>query len=103
MAQVQVWIYDLSGGMAKVFSRMLLDKQASSRCEIGLILMACCSSTTSVKFDEVPAPDADLQVDGVWHTSVVLRGREYYFGHGINVAVPGTTPCGSPVETLDLG
>ena len=44
-----------------------------------------------------------LQIDGVWHTSLVVGGVEYYYGHGINSALPGTTPCGTPVQKIDLG
>ncbi|KAJ3052534.1 hypothetical protein HK097_006100 [Rhizophlyctis rosea] len=29
------------------------------------------------------------QIDGIWHTSVVVYGKEYYFGQGILVASPG--------------
>ena len=43
------------------------------------------------------------QIDGIWHTSVVLYGREYYFGGGICVDVPLTTPYGTPVEKINLG
>ena len=44
-----------------------------------------------------------MQIDGVWHTSLVVGGLEYYYGHGINSALPGTTPCGTPVQKIDLG
>ncbi|KAL6768373.1 DESI1 [Auxenochlorella protothecoides x Auxenochlorella symbiontica] len=66
---VQLYVYDLSRGLAKVFSPMLLDKT----------------------------------IEGVWHTSIVVGGTEYFYGHGINSATPGTTPCGTPVEVIELG
>lgn len=37
MAQVQLYVYDLSNGMAKAFSRMLLDKQVSPRSDVDVI------------------------------------------------------------------
>ncbi len=38
------------------------------------------------------------QLDGIWHTSIVVGGQEIYYGGGIQTAVPGTTPHGQPVE-----
>lgn len=67
---VQLYVYDLSRGMASALSPALLGQQ----------------------------------IDGIWHTSVVIGGEEHYFGGGINVAVPaGSTPYGKPVEIVDLG
>lgn len=33
----------------------------------------------------------------------MVGGTEYFYGHGINSATPGTTPCGTPVEVIELG
>jgi hypothetical protein len=66
---VQLYVYDLSGGIARTLSRSLLGQQ----------------------------------VDGVWHTAVVVGGVEHFFGGGINVAPAGTTPFGRPVEIVELG
>ncbi|RUP47209.1 DUF862-domain-containing protein [Jimgerdemannia flammicorona] len=43
------------------------------------------------------------QIDGIWHTSVVVFGQEFYYGQGIFVSPPGTTVHGRPVETIDMG
>ncbi|KAI9595660.1 PPPDE putative peptidase domain-containing protein [Syncephalis fuscata] len=43
------------------------------------------------------------QVDGIWHTSVVVYGQEYYFGQGIQVDTPGTTVHGTPLQVVDMG
>lgn len=43
------------------------------------------------------------QIDGIWHTSVVAYGREYYFGGGICSDLPLTTPYGTPVEKIPMG
>ena len=44
-----------------------------------------------------------LQIAGVWHTAVVVRGMEYFYGGGVQVALAGSTPYGHPVDTVDLG
>lgn len=43
------------------------------------------------------------QIDGIWHTSVVAFGREYWFGQGIFSSSPGHTHYGRPVEMVDMG
>ncbi|KAF8672754.1 hypothetical protein HU200_049451 [Digitaria exilis] len=42
-------------------------------------------------------------IEGIWHTGVVVYGREYYFGGGIQQGQPGRTPYGTPVRAVDLG
>jgi len=44
------------------------------------------------------------QIDGVWHTSVVCYGYEFYYGQGIFVTDRvGQTQYGTPVEIKDMG
>eukprot|EP00282_Hemiselmis_andersenii_P024451 CAMPEP_0172019268 /NCGR_PEP_ID=MMETSP1041-20130122/12546_1 /TAXON_ID=464988 /ORGANISM="Hemiselmis andersenii, Strain CCMP439" /LENGTH=150 /DNA_ID=CAMNT_0012674431 /DNA_START=48 /DNA_END=497 /DNA_ORIENTATION=- len=43
------------------------------------------------------------QFDGIWHTAIVVHGREWFFGGGIQSAVPGTTQYGHPVQRVPLG
>ncbi|KAI8987973.1 PPPDE putative peptidase domain-containing protein [Mycotypha africana] len=43
------------------------------------------------------------QIDGIWHTSVVVYGQEFYFGQGIMTSMPGTTMHGQPLEIIDIG
>ncbi|KAG0017676.1 hypothetical protein BGZ80_008035 [Entomortierella chlamydospora] len=43
------------------------------------------------------------QIDAIYHTSVVVFGREFYYGQGIMSAIPGTTMHGQPVERVDMG
>lgn len=40
---------------------------------------------------------------GLWHTSVVAYGREYFFGMGIQKGTPGMTSSGKLVEVLEYG
>lgn len=48
---VQVYVYDLSHGMARVYSPMILG----------------------------------VSIDAIYHTSVVIRNKEYYLDQGIKV------------------
>ncbi|KAL6641068.1 hypothetical protein ACP70R_019249 [Stipagrostis hirtigluma subsp. patula] len=42
-------------------------------------------------------------IEAIWHTGVVVYGREYYFGGGIQQGQPGRTPYGTPVRVENLG
>lgn len=44
-----------------------------------------------------------IDIEGVWHTGVVVFGKEYYFGGGICDDQPGMTPYGKPVKTKEIG
>eukprot|EP00906_Rhabdomonas_costata_P032453 RCo045720 len=48
-------------------------------------------------------PILGLQLDGIWHSGLVVYGREFFYGGGICVDEPGRTPYGVPKETLLLG
>ena len=66
---VQVYVYDLSQGLARVYSPMLLG----------------------------------ILIDAIYHTSVVIRNKEYYLDQGIKVnSPPGHTKYGTPIEVLNL-
>ena len=69
MEKVELYVYDLSGGMAKTMSMGLVGKQ----------------------------------IDGIWHTSVVIFGKEYCFGQGVEVMLPGNAPYGHPVQKISMG
>ncbi|PUU81465.1 PPPDE putative peptidase domain-domain-containing protein [Tuber borchii] len=66
---VQLYVYDLSQGMAREMSLGLLG----------------------------------VQIDAVYHTSIVVGGKEYYYGHGIQYSQPGKTHHGNPMEVEPLG
>ena len=59
---VHLHVYDLSQGMARSLSPVLLGRQ----------------------------------LDGVWHTAVVVAGKEWYFGQGISCGRAGATRFGTP-------
>ncbi|CAG9812910.1 unnamed protein product [Phaedon cochleariae] len=87
--KVQLYIYDLSGGMAATISPMLLGKEKSA-----------------IK-DEVKFLNFFLtgkKIDGIWHTSIVVYNREYFYGsRGVESCVPGTTALRNPLKIEDLG
>ncbi|KAK8219968.1 hypothetical protein M8818_000384 [Zalaria obscura] len=66
---VQLYVYDLTRGMARTMSRSLLG----------------------------------IQIDAVYHTSLVFNGVEYFFGQGVQTCYPGSTHHGQPMEIIPLG
>uniref|UniRef100_V5GPH0 Desumoylating isopeptidase n=1 Tax=Anoplophora glabripennis TaxID=217634 RepID=V5GPH0_ANOGL len=67
---VELYIYDLSRGMAAAVSPMLIGKK----------------------------------IDGIWHTSIVVYNREYFFGsRGVESCNPGATLIGPPLKAQVLG
>ena len=44
-----------------------------------------------------------IEIEGVWHTSLVVFGREYFFGGGIQCDLPGYTPYGTPLKKSVFG
>jgi hypothetical protein len=69
MAPVQLYVYDLSNGLAKQLSAQLTGRQ----------------------------------IDGIWHTSIVVFGKEVYYGQGISTSLPGRSHHGQPLQIIDLG
>ncbi|CAD8105312.1 unnamed protein product [Paramecium sonneborni] len=43
------------------------------------------------------------QIDAIWHTGIVVYGKEYYFGGGICASLPKQTLYGNPIEERELG
>ncbi|KAL1302295.1 hypothetical protein AAFC00_002712 [Neodothiora populina] len=65
---VELYVYDLSKGLARVMS-------------MGLV---------------------GIQIDAVYHTSIVLGGVEYFYGAGVQTCLPGQTHHGQPMEIIKL-
>jgi len=42
-------------------------------------------------------------LEGIWHTGIVVYGKEFYFGGGICQGHPGQTPYGNPIDIITLG
>lgn len=50
------------------------------------------------------APQLGLDIDGVWHSGVVVHNREIWYGNGVLVSeTPGATHLGVPHRVIDLG
>lgn len=43
------------------------------------------------------------RVEGIWHTGLVLRGKEYFFSAGIQQSPAGTTAHGAPQKKVLIG
>ncbi|KAF7291723.1 hypothetical protein HMN09_01264000 [Mycena chlorophos] len=43
------------------------------------------------------------QINGIWHTSIVVFGRETFYGQGISQTAPGRSHHGQPLQIVDLG
>ncbi|QRW06303.1 ATP-dependent RNA helicase DHX8 [Ceratobasidium sp. AG-Ba] len=69
MSKVQLYVYDLSGGLAKALSLQMTGKQ----------------------------------IDGIWHTSVVVFGKEIFYGQGIAITLPGRSHHGQPLQIIEFG
>lgn len=67
--KVVLAVYDLTQGMAKNMSMMLLGQQ----------------------------------IDAVYHSAILVYGKEYFYGGGICQEEPEKTPYGKPIEKIDLG
>lgn len=67
--EVQLYVYDLTHGMAKSMSRQFLG----------------------------------IQIDAVYHTSLVFNKIEYFFGAGVQTCYAGTTHHGQPIEIIPMG
>ncbi|KAF8583356.1 DUF862-domain-containing protein [Ramaria rubella] len=69
MSSVQLYVYDLSNGLARQLSLQMTGKQ----------------------------------IDGIWHTSVVVFGQEIFYGQGISITSPGKSHHGTPIHVIDIG
>lgn len=66
---VELYVYDLSRGLARSMSAGLLG----------------------------------IQIDAIYHTSIVFGNVEYVYDGGIKRVTPGMTHLGKPMEVLKLG
>jgi hypothetical protein len=39
-------------------------------------------------------------IEGIWHTGLVVYGKEFYFGGGISYDLPACTPFGKPITNF---
>lgn len=43
------------------------------------------------------------EIEAIWHTGLVIYGKEYFFGGGICEGSIADTPYGTPIRTLEYG
>lgn len=68
-AEVKLYVYDLSNGLARALSLPLTGRQ----------------------------------IDGIWHTSVVVWDREIFYGAGVMETAPGRSHHGQPLHVIPCG
>lgn len=66
---VQLYVYDLSQGLARSMSKQFLG----------------------------------IQIDAVYHTSLIFNNVEYFFGAGVQTCYPGASHLGQPMEIIPMG
>lgn len=79
--EVKLYIYDLSLGLAQLLSSFYLGKYSS------IFYQEIEKSMYSINFFKIIV--SGKQIEGIWHTSIVVFGREFYFGqNGITACEP---------------
>ena len=64
--------------------------------------LVCALLPRVVEFILISLPKGTY-LDAIYHTSVVIGNREFYYGQGIQVSVPGQTHHGEPMEIVSMG
>ncbi|KAJ7425941.1 Desumoylating isopeptidase 1 [Willisornis vidua] len=125
---VKLYVYDLSKGMARRLSPLMLDRKHNPPdSEEGneekrivklavLILKFLAHWEKGKKSHRGESPSqAELeeeddcghegkQLDGIWHTSIIVHKDEFFYGSGgISSCAPGGTLLGPPDTVVDLG
>ncbi|XP_039289857.1 uncharacterized protein LOC111051004 isoform X14 [Nilaparvata lugens] len=98
---VTLYIYDLSKGLAPAISPFLIDEEKNGTNTSGSAENNMNSSSETEDSRNVKSCEV---VEGIWHTSIVIYGKEHFFGSdGISICDPGGTVLGEPQRTVDLG
>uniref|UniRef100_A0ABI7ZC16 palmitoyl-protein hydrolase n=1 Tax=Felis catus TaxID=9685 RepID=A0ABI7ZC16_FELCA len=83
---VKLYVYDLSKGLARRLSPIMLGEGAGGGRE---------GAGTAGR---------GKQLEGIWHTSIVVHKDEFFFGSGgISSCPPGGTLLGPPDSVVDVG
>jgi hypothetical protein len=102
-SSVKLYVYDLSKGLARQMSRQLTGRQIDGIWSVSRLYIS-----------------VGTQPHPIRHTSIVIFGKEYSYGQGINVNLPGRSHVriiplfpysialhlpkhGSPFQSLDMG
>ncbi|XP_030320231.1 desumoylating isopeptidase 1 isoform X1 [Calypte anna] len=90
---VKLYVYDLSKGMARRLSPLML----------GLIMTESWFYPGGRTHEELWLLQRK-QLDGIWHTSIIVHKDEFFYGSGgISSCAPGGTLLGPPDTVVDLG
>lgn len=78
--EVLLYVYDLTGGMAQILGQSLLRKSQRACFVLYRIVLRMLSC---------PLFFTEKSIEGIWHTAVVVFGKEHFFGsNGISVCDP---------------
>ncbi|CED82457.1 Uncharacterized conserved protein [Phaffia rhodozyma] len=64
---------------------------------------ACGTDLSNGLARSLSLPLTGKQIDGIWHTSVVVFGQEVYYGQGILKSKPASTHHGAPLKIIPMG
>ncbi|KAH9365262.1 hypothetical protein HPB48_015936 [Haemaphysalis longicornis] len=100
--EVQLYIYDLSKGLAKTLSSMFLGDLSPLAFHFRSSRFHCTNVFPPMTLKKLSK--CRKQLPGIWHTSIVAYGREYFFGSmGIESCGVGETILKEPDQILSLG
>lgn len=99
---VQLYVYDLSKVRIEKSSISSEDAYAMPR-ESPARYKAPVSCSSLSDLVQASASLLGIQIDAVYHTSLVFGGIEFFFGGGVQRAYPGRTHHGAPMEIVNMG
>ena len=104
---VQLYIYDLSQGMARSLGPALGLHDLEGKFDMKLLRIIFERAYVQKKMWNPSMPAVFNCISnflGVWHTAIVVHNTEIFFGgSGIEHCLPGTTMLGQPLKTQNLG
>lgn len=89
--EVRLYMYDISYGLASLSSEFFLGKCDSynSYDQEKMIKYHCEDDLRLEKINLYLIIFLDKKLDGIWHTSIVVYGKEFYYGRsGITIERP---------------
>ncbi|GAB1299639.1 Desumoylating isopeptidase 1 [Apodemus speciosus] len=105
---VKLYVYDLSKGLARRLSPIMLDGFSAWP----WLSWTCSVDQPGIELTETRLPLPGVltlkgkQLEGIWHTSIVVHKDEFFFGSGgISSCTPslGGTLLGPPDSVVDVG
>ncbi|XP_048971754.1 desumoylating isopeptidase 1 isoform X2 [Canis lupus baileyi] len=105
---VKLYVYDLSKGLARRLSPIMLVTQRERGRDTGRgrsrLHAPGARRGTRSRVSRIAPWAKGKQLEGIWHTSIVVHKDEFYFGSGgISSCPPGGTLLGPPDSVVDVG